>query len=205
MKLAHEIAIIPDRLLRRWLERPAALRRGLVALGTYALGYALCLLLLALGGARPGAAPWLAIPTADYFLWESLFIAPVIVCGGVLAAALAHLIALALGGRGTFEDTMALIGVSTAFASLTTLVPDTVVALLLCAGIVDSAAWMTAITSATPTLAVVWGYLALYLVAFGIGYPAAARVAHRLPRGRARLVGWTSFAVYQTLLYVFVR
>jgi hypothetical protein len=36
-------------------------------------------------------------------------------------------------------------------------------------------------------------------------FPRVARVAHRLSSGRAIAVGWSAFAVYQLVLYVFVR
>jgi hypothetical protein len=196
---------LADRFVRRWLGRRKPLRDGVVALVGYALSYALCLLLLAIGGARPGTAPWLTIPEEVYFWWESTFIAPVIVCGAVLAAALLHLIARASGGTGDFDRTMAAVAFATAFASLSTLVPDTIIALLLCTHFVDAEAWMHAITSPSVTLYVVWAYLALYVIAFATLFPAVARVVQGLRGWRAYAVGWTAFAVYQLLLYVFVR
>lgn len=193
------------RLLRRWLARPRRLRDGLLVLAAYSAGYAVCLLLLALGGVAPGLAPWLAIPEDVYFFWESAFIAPVIVLAAVLAAGVLHLVARALGGRGDFDDTMALVGVTTAIASLTTLVPDTVVGLLLCAKALDPGAWMHAIVRPSPTLAIIWVYLSLYMIAFAVAYPAIARVVHGLRGGRALCAGWTAFVVYQAFLFVFVR
>jgi hypothetical protein len=198
-------AAFPDVLLRGWLARPHRLRDGVIVLAAYALGYAVCLLLLAAGGAQPGTAPWLTIPASTYFWWESTFIGPVIFVAGVLAAAILHLCARALGGRGDFDDTMALVGFSTALASLTTLVPDTIIALLLCAGVVDPAAWMHAITRPSATLAMVWVYLLLYAAAFALLYPGVARLVHGLRGWRALAAGWTSFVVYQVLLYVFIR
>src|SRR5690242_3442803 len=121
-----------DRSLEGWLARPRRVRRGLLALALYGCGYAVALLLLALGGARPGTPPWLAIDEQIYFHVEAAFIAPVIVLAAVLGAAIMHLVARALGGVGDFDDAIALVGVTTAFASLTTLVPDTVIGALLC-------------------------------------------------------------------------
>lgn len=194
-----------DRLMRRWLDRRAALRDGMFALAVYGLGYAAALLLLAVGGARPGTRPWLDIPLASYFYWESLFIAPVLVSAGILAAGVLHLLARSVGGRGDFDATMALVGISTAVASLTTLVPDLVVALLLCTKVLDPQVWMREVTHLSSTLGLVWVYLLAYLIAFGVSYPAVARVAHGLSGWRARTIGWSSFVVYQALLYVFIR
>ncbi len=177
----------------------------MIVLVGYGVSYAVCLLLLAFGGVAPGLAPWLAIPSDVYFYWEATFIAPVIVLAAMLAAAVLHLVARALGGRGEFDDVMALVGVATAVASLTTLVPDTLVGLLLCARVLDPDAWMHAIVRPSPTLAIVWVYLSLYAIAFAVAYPAIARVVHGLRGGRALLAGWTAFVVYQALLFVFVR
>lgn len=196
---------LPRRYLERWQQNPLRLQHGILALIGMALGYAVCLSLLALGGARPGVAPWLAIEHAHYFYWESLFIAPVILCGALLGAAVMQLLARLAGGTGSFEDTLAILCVSTSLATLPTLVPDTLLGLLLCAGIVDKTAWMYAVTHPTPALAIVWTYLLCYLIAFLVLYPTVVRVVHGLRGARALGVGWASFAIYQLFLYVFVR
>jgi hypothetical protein len=194
-----------DDRLRRLQRDPARLRRGLLALAALAVAYMACILLLAIGGARPGTDPWLAIPLDTYFYWEALFIGPVIFAGGMLAAAAIHLTARAVGGRGEFDDGMALVGTATAIASLATLVPDTIIGALLCAGVIEAAAWMDGVTHPSPTLAFVWSYLFLYVAAFLALYPAVARVAYGLRGVRAVLTGVTGFAVYQAFLYIFVR
>jgi hypothetical protein len=196
---------IPVVWLRRRLAAPRPLRAGIIALGATSAAYALCILLLAVGGAKPGPAPWLAIPVDTYFWWEALFIGPVIFFAGIMAAGVLHLAAKAFGGTGTFEATLALLGFAVAISTTATLIPDTVVGLALCAGLVDPAWWADAIARPTPTLAVIWIYLLLYIALFLTTFPAVARVAHGLARGPALLVGWSAFAVYQVFLYVFVR
>jgi hypothetical protein len=157
------------------------------------------------GGAQPGPAPWLVLPPATYFWWESLFIAPVIVGAGILAAGVLQLGARAVGGRGSFEDTLGLLGWAIAASTLATLIPDLAIGVALCAGLVRPETWMDAITRPTPVLALVWVYLLTYVALFLVTFPAVARAAHGLGRGRAIALGWTTFAVYQLLVYVFVR
>ena len=70
---------LPQRYLERWMKDAQRFQKGFQFLVLVALGYAVCLGILALGGAQPGTRPWLAIGPARYFYWESLFIAPVIV------------------------------------------------------------------------------------------------------------------------------
>ena len=195
----------PLRAARRRLADPARLRTGLIWLTASALAYAACLLLLALGGARPGPAPWLDIPASSYFLWEATFIAPVIVAGAVLAAGSMHLLARAAGGIGRFDDAMALLGQVIGLCTLLTLVPDLVVGVLLNIGAVDAEAWMRAISHPTVVLAVVWIYLCAYLLAFLVSFPVVARAAYHLSRRRSVAIGWAVFVIYQGFLYIFIR
>jgi hypothetical protein len=177
----------------------------MASLGAVSLGYAFCIALLALGGARPGTPPWLSISPETYFRWEAAFIAPVILFGGILAAGTMHISAVAAGGRGSFDDALAAIGGSIAISTLATLIPDTLVGALLVLDIVDPDAWMRAVTRPSGVLALVWVYLLLYLAAFLAFFPAVARVCYGLGRGTAFAVGAGTFLVYQLFLYVFVR
>ncbi|MCW5898565.1 MAG: hypothetical protein KIT10_04785 [Flavobacteriales bacterium] len=194
-----------EQLLRLRLAHPRRLRMGLRDLLLIGIAYSLAIVLLALGGVGPGMPSWLAIPTENYFTWEPLFTTPVIFLTGLLAAAVMHLLARWLGGTGSFEDTVALIGPTTAWATLCTLIPDAIIGLLLIMGAIDPAQWMAAIVRPSTTLAIIWLYLLLYVVAFAILYPMVARLVHGLPNGKARVAGWLAFAVYQGILFVFIR
>lgn len=194
-----------EHLLVRRLAHPRRLHKGLRDLLFIGIAYSVAIVLLALGGVAPGMASWLAIPTEEYFLWEPLFTAPVIFFSGLLAAAVMHLLARWLGGTGNFEDTVALIGPATAWATLCTLIPDAIIGLLLILGVIDPAQWMADIVRPSPTLAIIWAYLLLYVVAFAVLYPMVARLVQGIPTGKARVAGWLAFMVYQALLLVFIR
>jgi hypothetical protein len=193
-----------------------AAHRGLLWLAATGVAYALCLLLLAAGGDRPGdMAPWLAIPVSSYFWWEAVFIAPVVVAGGLLATSTMYLLgqsisrgrsALSPEGRGaSFDDTLAGIGPAVAVCTLFTLIPDLIIGVLLNTGIMSEQAWMDGVTHASVTLALVWTYLSAYILAFLVAFPIVAARTHRLPRLRAIVIGWATFVVYQGFLFVFVR
>ena len=82
-----------------------SLRVGLLYLIGTGLAYALCIVILAAGGDRPGdLTPWLRISTDTYFWWEAVFITPVIVGSGLLAASCMYLFARAARGTGRFDD-----------------------------------------------------------------------------------------------------
>lgn len=181
-------------------------RVGLVYLTGTAVAYALCVLVLAAGGDRPGdLAPWLRISSNTYFWWEAAFIAPVIIGSGLLAAACMYLLARVGRGTGSFDDTLALLGPAVAVCTAVTLVPDLIIGALLNTGVVASDVWMREITRPSATLALVWAYLLAYLAAFLVAFPMVARAAHRLPWRYAVPIGWATFAIYQGVLLVFVR
>jgi hypothetical protein len=194
-----------DRLEHRLAEQHR-LRNGFGWLVATGAGYALGIVVLALGGDQPGdLPPWLRIPEVDYFWWEAAFIGPVIVATGLLTAAAIHLMARSAGGTGSFDDTLALSGPAVFVCTLFTLVPDLVIGFLLNTGLLPTQTWMDGITHPSLILALVWTYLSLYVVAFLVAFPAVVRTVHRLRRLPAVAIGWTAFAIYQGTLLVFVR
>lgn len=194
-----------DAFLQRRLAMKRPVRRSLLELFWLGVAYSLSIALLALGGVGPGMPSWLAIPTAEYFRWEPLFTTPVIFFSGILASAVLHLLARGYGGTGTYEGTLALIGPTTAVATLFTLVPDTLAGAALLLGLLDPEQWMADIVRPSPTLAFIWLYLLLYLAAFILLFPRIGRVAHGLAPWPARICGWATFVVYQAVLLVFIR
>ena len=195
----------PRQFVERRLADPRRLRTGMLWLAIVALAYGGCLLLLASGGGEPGPAPWLDIPQSSYYYWEAAFIAPVIVAAAILAAGCMHLLARAAGGRGSFDDTMALVGSATAVCTLCTLVPDLIIGVLLRTGAIQADAWLEAVAHPTVTLGIVWAYMSVYAVAFLVLFPMVASAAHRLSVRAAVAIGWTGFAIYQGVMYIFVR
>jgi hypothetical protein len=192
--------------LRRRLVDPARLRNGVVWLTSVAIAYAAVIVMLAAGGDQPGdLPPWLNIAAADYFWWEAVFIAPVILASGVLAAACMYLLARATGGTGSFDDTLALVGPAVALCTLFTLIPDLTIAVLLDAGVIDAATWLHNITQTSLALAFVWTYLALYAAAFLTVFPMVVTAVHRVRIVPAIAVGWAGFAIYEGVLIIFVR
>jgi hypothetical protein len=171
-----------------------------------AVGYAAAIAVLAWGGDRPGNwGPWLRIPSDSYFWWECVFIGPVIVGSGLLAAACMYLLAKAAGGTGSFDDTLALTGPAVAFATLFTLVPDLVIGVLLVTHVLDLDAWMYGITHAGLTLFLVWAYMLLYIAAFTVAFPLVVATVHRLRPVVAAPIGLAGLVVYQGVMFVFVR
>jgi hypothetical protein len=116
-----------------------------VAVLAVGVGYAVTVSGIALSNGRP-STPWLAIPPADYFKWEALFIAPVTLLCWVLAAGVMHLLSKLVHGRATFEDTLALLGFAVALPTLVSLIPDAIRAAMTAVGMLSRVAWERAVS-----------------------------------------------------------
>ena len=180
-------------------------RRGALAMLAMALAYNIVAIFLAVLHGIPSPAPFLAIPADRYFVWAAIFYTPALLAGWVLAAAVAQIVARRLGGSGSFEDTLALLGHATALATLPALVPDLVITFVQVAGWMDYAPWYASVHGGGIWFWIVWAYLILYLAAFLVLYPAALRAVHSLSRQRAAVAGTIAFFVYQGFILIFIR
>jgi hypothetical protein len=199
----------PQSGLVAWLHRvgeePHAHRTGLISMIAMSLAYTLVSIFLAIIGGTPNPTPFLRIPSEEYFFWASFFYAPLLLLGWVLGSAVAQIAARALGGPGTFEATLAALGIATAIATLPALVPDLALTFVQAIGVMDYEPWFYSVTHGGVWFWIVWAYLGLYLLAFLVLYPAAIIAVHRLARGRAAVAGIAGFAAYQGFIFLFLR
>lgn len=165
------------------------------------VGYALVDTALWVVGHLPNPEPFLRIPTEQYYFWLQFMSLVLYVACWLLAAACMHLLSKVFGGQGSFEDTLTVVGMATAAASLATLIPDLVTSFLEVTGIVEPQAlehflWGTAF---------LWFYLGLYTLLFVLLYPLAIRAAQRILIWQAVLVGLFGVLVYNFSLSLFNR
>lgn len=195
----------PRRTSAQLLRDPARLRYGFLAVLTVGLGYAITVAGIAFSGGIP-SLPWLAIPQAEYFKWEVLFVAPVTVLCWVLAGGVMHLLSKLFGGRGTYEDTVALLGFTIAFATFISLIPDALRAVLTSLGVINRAAWERAVNEpGTADFLFLWAYMIAYVVALLCLFPTSIAWSQRLPSWPAVVVGITGAIVYQGVYFIFIR
>jgi hypothetical protein len=195
----------PRRAWAELLADLARLRYGFFAVLFVGVGYAVTIAGIALSDGRP-ATPWVAIPREDYFAWEALFVAPVTLLCWVLAAGVAHLLSRPFRGRGTFDDTLALLGFAVALPTLISLIPDFARAALTTVGVQDRQAWEDAVgRMGTADWWFLWSYMAAYMVGLLVLFPLAVATAQRLPRWPAVAVGFVGAVVYQGVYLIFIR
>jgi len=187
------------------LSDPARLRYGFFAVLTVGLGYALTVVGIAWSGGTP-SPPWLAIPSAEYFKWEALFVAPVTVLCWVLAGGVMHLLSKPFGGRGSYDDTLALLGFAIAFSTFISLIPDATRALLTSVGVMNRAAWEKAISEpGTADFIFLWAYMIAYMLALAFVFPLSVARSQRLRTWPAVLVGIIGAVLYQGVYFIFIR
>jgi hypothetical protein len=195
----------PARTCAQLLSDPARLRFGFLAVLTVGLGYAVTIAGIAWSGGI-ASPPWLVIPQAEYFTWEVLFVAPVTVLCWVLAGGVIYLLSKPFGGRGTFDDTLAVLGFAVAFATFISLIPDAIRALLTSLGVMSRAAWEQAISQpGTPDFVVLWAEIVAYTLALLCLFAVSVGWSQRLRRWRAIVVGIVGAVLYQGVYLIFIR
>jgi hypothetical protein len=196
----------PKRAFEELVAHPRALAYAGAATGITALTYTLVYFFLAHNGGRPTTfTPWLAIPADDYYRYNLFLHAPSILLAWISAAGFAQLTARALGGRGTFEHTLAVLGFGLSISTWWTGVHDLVTTFLGFVGVLDQRAYEDAMNAPTPARTLLWILMTGYLVSFLVLFTKGLRVAHGLTLVRAASTGTVAFAVYQTVFVIFNR
>lgn len=103
------IVFKPSRTLKQLASEPS-LSYAFAAYFLFGLLYGLFSLVVYFAGHTPVGILVNFIPAKDYYLWEGLFMIPVTMQIYLLFAALAHLFARLLGGKGSFEATLSVLG-----------------------------------------------------------------------------------------------
>lgn len=84
---------------------------GFAAVMFLSILYSISVFIGFIKGMNPsGYEPFLKIPTESYYLWQTFFTVPVGLLGWILFAGSAQLLSKRLGGQGTFEDNLAVLG-----------------------------------------------------------------------------------------------
>ena len=168
--------------------------------------YTAIYVLLARGGGYPSSFdPWLAIPAADYYRYDIAFAAPCIFAGWILSAGVVHLASRVAHGRGSFEDTLAVIGLGLSAASWTTGLHDLALGILGNVGAIDLPSHELAMNEPGPARTILWLALAAYAVAFGVLFTKGLGAAQRVRGPVAAALAALGFVVYQSVLFLFLR
>lgn len=196
----------PSRAFLALSTEPRRLALGAGALGLNAIAYTCVYVFLTLGHGAPSAfKPWLAIASEHYYAYNRFMLAPSMLGGWLLAAAVAQLCGRAFCGAGEYEDLLAVLGYAIGVASLPSLAHDLPDSFLGAIGVVDLASYEVALNSPTVWRAILWTLYVGSALWFVVLFTLAIRAVQRVSTGRAFGVGFVSFAVYQFVFVIFNR
>ena len=147
--------IHPRQTVRQVLKEQKPVTYGFGAVLLLSILYSIAVLVSwANGGVPPGYEPFLRIPTESYYFWQTFLTIPVGLIGWILFAGSAQLLSRRLGGQGSFEENLAVLGLPYVLMLPFSWLPEFV-------GVFLPQPWEAAINSGTVTairvgISVVW-------------------------------------------------
>lgn len=197
----------PARGFAALVEHPRRMTFAWWAVALNCAAYQLVYFFLARNGGRPTVfTPWLAVEPERYYTFNQYWIVPSILLAWVTASGITQIVARALGGTGTFEDTQVVVGFGLSVSSWWTGAHDVISTALGFAGVIDQRAYEDAMsTPGRVPHAVIWALMLGYLGWFVLTFTRGVMAVHRLSLPRAMGAGATGFVGYQFVYLIFNR
>jgi hypothetical protein len=180
------------------------MKKAFFAVLLSAILYSFVYLFLIFGKGLP-YKPWLKIAPEVYYQYNVWFVAPSMFLGCILSASVTHVIVLASGTRGNFENLLACFAFSVSVASWSTLVHDLVTSFLGAIHVIDQRHYEHLLNTATIWRTVLWLLMTLYLVWFIMLFSSSIRSCYRIKRRTSFLLAIAAFVVYQGFFLIFNR
>ncbi len=174
----------------------------LIPAGFYTLMY----VMLNLGGGAPSTfTPWLNIPKAQYYFYNQFLVAPSMFLAWFVSAAFIQVVSHRAPRKGTFEQTLALLGLSVSVAMWTTLLHDLAMSFLSAVHAIDAAKHEIAMNSPTVWRTILWICFTAYFFAFASLFYRTVRIVHGAGRIVSFLIGFGGFLLFQGVFLIFNR
>ncbi len=185
---------------------PRRLKFGIYFITIPAVLYIFVYIFLNHGGGAPSVfTPWLNIPKEVYYFYNRFLTAPSFYIAWILAAGVVQLFSKTFNSKGTFEDTLAALGLGTAVAMWGTMLHDLVMSFLGAIRVISLTQHEIDMNSPTIWRTVIWTCMIIYLIWFVIMFTKGIAAAHRLKTGKALVLGVIGFVVFQMMFLVFNR
>lgn len=196
----------PSSTIRELLADERRLKFGSFAILIPAVGYTLFYIMASSAGGAPSTfKPWLALPIEDYFFYDIFIVAPSLMLCWIFASGLVQLLSHLFSGRGTFEDTAAVLGFGVSVATWSTMLHDLIDSFLAFIGVIDMRAYEAALNGPTFWRGLLLTLFAIYFVWFLVLFTKGIAAAHTLPKRKAFLLAVVGLAAYQVIFLVFNR
>jgi hypothetical protein len=198
--------IRPYRTFNAFLADRRSYKYGFIYMLIPLCGYTLMYIFLTIANGAPSVfTPWLNIPKENYYAANRFLLAPGMVISWLLSVSVIQICCRWAKGTGTFEQTLAVIGLSISVSMWGTLVHDLVVSFLSAIGVLDARQHEIAMNSPTVWRTLLWISMAVYLAAFLLLFSKAIRAVHKIPPGLATFIGVCGFLVFQLMFVLFNR
>ena len=167
--------------------------------------YTLTVIGLAVVRADISTPAWVSIPADEYYFWEIFFAMPVVILGWIMATGIAQLLSKWFGGSGTFEGTLAVLGLAVTIPMFITWIPETVGTISILTGVMTHADWLE--MTSRPGFWQVFGlgYQLLAVAWYVFLFPVAIAKSQQLRWLRAIIVGVATLAVFGLAMFTFIR
>lgn len=198
--------VSPKNSLSRVLKHEKSLIYGLISLLVPAFGYTFFYIMAYKSGGSPSVfKPWLALPIEYYFYYDIFLTIPGYIVSFLTAGGLIHLLSKVMGAKGTYENTLTMLGFAIGVASWSAMAHDLSDAFLGFLGIIDMREYEKALNSPT-VWRTIWlifytGYFIWMPVILSIGL----RLSLRLSRLNSAILSLVGFVVFQVILLIFIR
>lgn len=156
-------------------------------------------------GAPSTFTPWLNIPKDSYYFYNQFLLAPSMIFSWFTAASVVQLLSRAFGGQGSFEETLAMLGLSISVALWSTLVHDLTMSFLSAIHVIDARAHEIAMNTPTIWRSVLWICFLVYFIWFPALFSKSVQSVHKLKKGPALAIGISGFVVFQLIFVIFNR
>jgi len=194
----------PGRTFHALQTDPKKISKGFKAVLLIGILYTATVAMLAAGGALITAPAVLAISPQNYYFFEIFFALPVSLAGWILAAGFARLLGIWGGGGGSFEGTLAALGLAVTVPMFVAWIPEAFFAVLLLLGMAQEefmdltagSGFLQMIGWAYQIIAVLW-MLVLVILAVGI--------SQKLKPFRAVFIGSLTLILFMAVMLIFIR
>jgi Yip1 domain len=149
--------------------------------------------------------PWLNISPEVYYRYNVFFCAPSMILGWILSAGVVHVISRSIGSTGSFDQLLAVFGLSIGIASWSTGLHDIITSFLGAIHVISQREYEKALNSPTVWRTVLWILMFIYLAWFIILFSKGVKAVYKIPAGKATLLGIAGFLVYQFFFLIFNR
>jgi hypothetical protein len=179
---------------------------GFYAFLVPAIGYTLFYIMAWNAGGSPSTfKPWLNLPIEQYFRYDIYLTVPGYFISWSSAAVVVFLLSRLLKGRALFEDIFMIIGFGIGIATWSSMLHDLTDAFLATIGVIEMKEYERLLNE--PTF---WRYLllTLYLIYFSwfiTLFTLGIKQANKFNLFKSVILAITGLAVYQTMLFIFIR